>query len=503
MHGTLFTRLPTEIKSIIFVHSLPPIKSVLDIKSPSKSEAPLNISHVCKQWRDISISTPTLWTRICLHLRARQSNSNWALTGVRTFIERSGNCGLFIRADAVFCTKFNMRSWNEWISGMDDLIAVRCRWEQVLIRACPTIWACGFIEGRNWCINQLQRARYFEFTYTSILYADMESEDDIISSLEGRFKIDISDATNLELFECRDETDYVKFLCINKGAHLPKSSRLSIRAYHCDGLSLQTPSINDFLKIAPLEELVLSLPITRGDQRPKSVVRISTLRKLVLDVNTDRITHQTVEQTRDFLHHVEFPSLHMLELSYISNTEEIDGVLSSITSMLHRSNAKIKVLQITNSDSSQVDHVCRFLESLPTVHNLVIGGDIIYSRTLFNQLTANTDRSVLLPLLQTFRYLQPTLILNIPVPSEFESFLLSRSPPDGEDYPPISDETKTESKDTVMPLSRSGTSILRKVITDRRVPYWPSCWEVKRLIKKSTIVTDLHRRGLVFEELRK
>ena len=95
MHGTLFTRLPTEIKSIIFVHSLPPIKSVLDIKSPSKSEAPLNLSHVCKQWRDISLSTPSLWARICLCIPLLQSN--WVLTCVPMFIGRSGNCGLSIR----------------------------------------------------------------------------------------------------------------------------------------------------------------------------------------------------------------------------------------------------------------------------------------------------------------------------------------------------------------------------------------------------------------------
>ena len=386
------------------------------------------------------------------------------------------------------------RGWEEWVSGIDDLMAVQRRWEQVSIRTRPSIWAYGFVAGRNWCINQLQRARSIKFESVW---------DNEMTSLRERFKIDISNAINLERFECEDKTTRTMTLCISKGARLPKLTRLSIQGYHYDRSPPQTPTINDFSKIAecmpPLEELDLRFPMIRENQRPKSVFRISTLRKLVLRIDVFARYHWIIEPIREFFHHVEFPSLQILELDLIDRAGEAD-ILSSITSMLHRSNAKIKVLQICNDSwSERLEDVYKFLESLPTVHKLIIGGHLIHGWGLLERLNANTDGPVLLPLLQTLAYLHPWSDFN-PL-SLFGLFLLSRSPPDGEDYPPEADEKETENEDTVIPLSRSGTSVLRKVIIDRRNTRWPECWEAKRLIEKSTVVADLHRRGLVFEEL--
>ena len=69
------------------------------------------------------------------------------------FIGRSGNCGLSIRVDGGTTTDYDIRGREEWVFGMDGLMAVQCRWEQVSIRTRPTIWAHGFVQGRNWCIS--------------------------------------------------------------------------------------------------------------------------------------------------------------------------------------------------------------------------------------------------------------------------------------------------------------------------------------------------------------
>ena len=58
-----FNWLPPELLIHIFV--LATLDSLYLIQSPLDT-TPLNISHVCQRWRDIALSTPTLWRRIVL-----------------------------------------------------------------------------------------------------------------------------------------------------------------------------------------------------------------------------------------------------------------------------------------------------------------------------------------------------------------------------------------------------------------------------------------------------
>ncbi|KAJ7368767.1 hypothetical protein DFH08DRAFT_32833 [Mycena albidolilacea] len=53
----IFT-LPPELVSEIFIHCLP-AERLTDVVNPS--EAPLLLTHVCRAWRQIAISTPALW----------------------------------------------------------------------------------------------------------------------------------------------------------------------------------------------------------------------------------------------------------------------------------------------------------------------------------------------------------------------------------------------------------------------------------------------------------
>ncbi|KAJ7137272.1 hypothetical protein C8R46DRAFT_1201297 [Mycena filopes] len=67
--------LPTEITSIIFVHCLPPHGRV----EPSPSKAPLLLTQICHDWRNIALETCALWTSVyinpALDVRALLSKS--------------------------------------------------------------------------------------------------------------------------------------------------------------------------------------------------------------------------------------------------------------------------------------------------------------------------------------------------------------------------------------------------------------------------------------------
>lgn len=56
-------RCPAEILSAIFVHALPAFPFTL-----SRNHAPLLLERVCRQWKDITRSTPALWSQIAVEL---------------------------------------------------------------------------------------------------------------------------------------------------------------------------------------------------------------------------------------------------------------------------------------------------------------------------------------------------------------------------------------------------------------------------------------------------
>ncbi|KIK44272.1 hypothetical protein CY34DRAFT_80259, partial [Suillus luteus UH-Slu-Lm8-n1] len=54
--------LPTEILSLIFLHCLPENSHL----SLTQSTAPVLLTRICRQWREVALDMPRLWCR--LHL---------------------------------------------------------------------------------------------------------------------------------------------------------------------------------------------------------------------------------------------------------------------------------------------------------------------------------------------------------------------------------------------------------------------------------------------------
>jgi hypothetical protein len=85
-------RLPSELLGEIFRYCLP---QNYDEKSAHK--AVMLPSHVCKHWRDVALSTPTLWTNIVLRVTDETFESRVAL--VTAWFSRSGDLPLSFTLD--------------------------------------------------------------------------------------------------------------------------------------------------------------------------------------------------------------------------------------------------------------------------------------------------------------------------------------------------------------------------------------------------------------------
>ncbi|KAJ7201149.1 hypothetical protein GGX14DRAFT_571721 [Mycena pura] len=85
--------LPAEIVSEIFVHVLPayPICPPLAGKY-----SPTQLTHICRQWREIAMSTPLLWRAIRIPFLHDESRASDLVFFVETWLCRSGSCPLSI-----------------------------------------------------------------------------------------------------------------------------------------------------------------------------------------------------------------------------------------------------------------------------------------------------------------------------------------------------------------------------------------------------------------------
>ncbi|KAJ6560392.1 hypothetical protein B0H19DRAFT_1147508 [Mycena capillaripes] len=83
--------LPLEITSEIFLHCLP-TKRASDVMNVQ--EAPLLLTHVCRAWREVAISTPALWTTFDIDVSYYLPC--WSEIA-ETWFKRTRRCALFVK----------------------------------------------------------------------------------------------------------------------------------------------------------------------------------------------------------------------------------------------------------------------------------------------------------------------------------------------------------------------------------------------------------------------
>ncbi|KAJ7138719.1 hypothetical protein C8R43DRAFT_1131886 [Mycena crocata] len=84
--------LPSEIISEIFIHVLD--FSSLDAPCPAPTLAPMVLAQICRHWRQIALSLPSLWSTISLEVN-RKTFKQWMIMA-RTLLQRSKSSPLSI-----------------------------------------------------------------------------------------------------------------------------------------------------------------------------------------------------------------------------------------------------------------------------------------------------------------------------------------------------------------------------------------------------------------------
>ncbi|KAF8207827.1 hypothetical protein K438DRAFT_1814358 [Mycena galopus ATCC 62051] len=110
--------LPPEIVSEIFIHVLPPYPRCPPLTG---GLSPTSLTHICRKWREIALSTPALWRAIWISYEDRIPAEGRARMS-DLWLRRSGSCPLSIRLD-------DDDGEEEASKSFTSVVPYRARWE--------------------------------------------------------------------------------------------------------------------------------------------------------------------------------------------------------------------------------------------------------------------------------------------------------------------------------------------------------------------------------------
>ncbi|TDL17500.1 hypothetical protein BD410DRAFT_545838 [Rickenella mellea] len=363
-------RLPPELLSQIFILCLS------NYPSPIKTDAPLNISTVCKEWRQISISTSQLWSHILLLINDKRQGRYAPL--IETRISRSRECGFSF----VFRWELCMARHSPGLRAMTD----------VLIKNCGT-WRNVVITGP--CDHQ-----YFIRNLVSVIPAQtpdiQKIHIDADSSINGLFNAPLP---------------HLKHLSMRVTVSIsPGSSHL--RLENLQSLSLQGADLTELLEcLSRSPRLVtakLQIIFHEGYSASQNK-QIDLLRLKTLDIDVRVHGDDDMEAERNFseiLERLQVPALKSLfiNLDYLRYGAKRSLSWEPLITLVSHSNATLQSLEIRGANLISTP---QFLAAFPNIGHLGITADLLeytWNHGLIYQSTSSLRRqSLLCPNLESLR----------------------------------------------------------------------------------------------------
>lgn len=287
-------QLPFEVLAEIFIHCLPPG----DYLIPSDRHAPMTLTAVSQTWRDVAISTPTLWSSMCFGLTGKKPYAMIAELA-QMWLGRSGTCPLSIGLYVDFRGGLEFRPFEEAAIAkvIQAIIRRVSQWRRVQFYI-PCSWS---LPAPTFATRDGDAAPELEALF---LHTTNETNPGLVTALD----IISNRAPKLRMFYIKGEhpgTDLLPLLS-------PQVTQVTFNGYH------SSEEVLDILRICPklvhwevdIEDLFAPGP------SPLSVPTLthSNLRKLTVKINSG---------WWGFLDTITLPSLRALAFSGGTRTSSI------------------------------------------------------------------------------------------------------------------------------------------------------------------------------------
>jgi hypothetical protein len=355
-------RIPNDLLVLVFLATIPHIRSSSDIKSLSRTQAPLNISQVCRYWRNVVLATPQLWAQVHFDIRTYElfSEAAVAATALPNIIPRSAHCPLDLKVilslgskSAPFRDSPTEGDWSALASTvLRTVIPAQRRWRRAMVVAPRELWQEGFDDESEWRISELKDAQELR---VGVLFSRFEGLPNLRRHPRDRFMLDISSAKRLERL-----TVSLWKSTIKADSALPK-----LRSFHAKRTfdDLPLPDIFQALGSSPaLEDVCWSMSA-------HSESRLANLRSLALHYR-DIVGYTRVDGITKLIHVLDkltLPQLSNFDLDVDDGRGDgLGGVLGAVRGFFVRSMAPI--ISLTLKDVEEVDEeLINCLTSVPRI----------------------------------------------------------------------------------------------------------------------------------------
>ncbi|KAJ7479700.1 hypothetical protein FB451DRAFT_164037 [Mycena latifolia] len=326
--------LSPEIVAEIFVHFLP---NYPERPPPSGIYSPILLCLVCRQWRDIAFSTPTLWRAIRIELNEPGSYQiiDWKLHILETWLSRSGGCPLSV------CIQYHLNfsplssPYPHLSQFLRTLVSHCTRWEHIeLIMPFEDL---HLIQG------EMPLLRHLVFGPTR-LPPDPDEEGYAVLTLFDR----APQLTSVVLTNC-----FVPSCLRLPWAQIIRLEGRCLFEHECVEILREV----DQLVHCALNVCDSSEPIPPA----LAILSLAHLSTLMLRVTgSSDVRHATI------LDNVTLPALRTLQ---VSETGPAEQLILSLKSLVSRSRCRLESLHVDRASLTETD----YQEALPSIETITLG----------------------------------------------------------------------------------------------------------------------------------
>ncbi|EJD00699.1 uncharacterized protein FOMMEDRAFT_157796 [Fomitiporia mediterranea MF3/22] len=349
------TVLPTEILAEVFECCLP--SSLERLETPLQRLAPLVLTWVCKAWRDLCLSIPTLWTDLAVGHRGSDPVGDIRI--LKIWLSRSRYLSISLKLnyeidDALRPVLFNQDKNERYVNGMYQLLglAIRCieRWSTFEIHTLDIsvldqVFLAIVTRGSPWLVNLSFSTKYLGF-FGDVHVLDFSKCPSLKSICLRSPMISpvaqsatMKNMTRLELRFCSSVDDCLRWIDI-----CPALEQLIVRLF-CSNPEL-------------LGREIEWLP----EQRPRCIPRLKELEVHNFSIEAD---------AGPLLDVLDVPALTSLKVN-MYDMIDAPGHWTHVTDLVRRSRPPLETLELQGTPMS-IEDIIRCLDILPSIKQLSIG----------------------------------------------------------------------------------------------------------------------------------
>ncbi|KLO08824.1 hypothetical protein SCHPADRAFT_1000685 [Schizopora paradoxa] len=371
----LFERLCSEILGEIFVACSFKDKCDDERTAPSLSSAPINVSQVCRRWRQVALSIPRLWSSFLLKRCDIDDDScddsqylRRIIPVIKTWVERSSSAPLDFEIELL--PYESAKETAEEIESLLDLL---------------------FEQRERWRSASIDYS--FRFSkWADVTFSDMHMLQDLLLKFFPTPhcvpRVDLTQSLKLKSLSLGGNFKMVGSNVIPSLAEVqmvPYTFPVYIDGNPAPYISPTLQACFDIFRRAPsLETLVVS--IEASEEGTFEHIRMDELRTMLLDLGSNGATSK--HHLSSFFEHLTLPSLTTLKIS--GTFLDYCPITSSLLAMVQRSQASISALVLDGSAFKE-EHVVSLLRLFPGLETLILRGMTTLDEVLTNLTLTSTN----------------------------------------------------------------------------------------------------------------